>query len=803
MLTLKQYQQNALVALESYLRAVRKLGDANTAFYKFTLEEQGAGIPYRPLADMQEMPYVCLRMPTGAGKTFVACHAIPVAERHYLHHDHPLVLWLVPSNAIREQTLAALRDRGHPYRQALDESMSSVTVLDVAEALHVQRSTLDSSTTILVSTLQAFRVEDTDGRKVYEPNGSLMTHFDGYPGEALAGLETWDNGEVKPSLANVIALRKPLVIVDEAHNARTELSFTTLKRFGPSAIIELTATPDTEANPSNVLHYVSAAELNAEDMIKMPILLQSQSDWEALLGAAIERRGDLERQARVERANGGPYLRPIMLLQAEANRGKNSLTVDVVENSLIQNHNIPQDQIARATGTDRGLDGVDILSEDCPIRYVITVQALREGWDCPFAYVLCSVAEMRSSTAVEQMLGRIMRLPGAQRKAQADLNRAYAFARSASFAEAAKALIDGLVQNGFEPVDAKKLLRPVQPSQQDLGPLWSGLQGQSTSTEPVVPAERQPFSVPVLLYRQGDLLEELTTTHFMDRQWRLSVKDARLSEVEYTPSSTFVQQGEIILEDGDIKYHFLESVHQQMQLLSADAGWTEVELAHWLDRKIPHPDIAAEESGAFILAAIRYLIHERQLTLAQLVQDKYRLGASIEAKIDVYRSQARNESLQMMLLPESDITVSTEHCFTYDPVRYPYNTRYTGKYQFTKHLYPDVGNLKPDGEEFGCAQYIDTLPEVDVWVRNPERSPLAFSLPTTTDRFYPDFVCRLNDGRYLVVEYKGQVYMTNDDSQEKNAIGELWEKRSGGTCLYFMASNRQYDSIRNKIQSAD
>src|SRR5690606_13999339 len=156
-------------------------------------------------------------------------------------------------------------------------------------------------------------------------NGSLMSHFGGYSPEALAGLDAWDNGVVKPSLANVLALRRPLVIVDEAHNARTALSFATLARFAPSAIIELTATPDTAMNPSNVLYHVSAAELYAEDMIKMPILLQAQSDWRALLTAAIERRAMLEEQARVETAGGSPYLRPIMLLQAEANRGDDSL----------------------------------------------------------------------------------------------------------------------------------------------------------------------------------------------------------------------------------------------------------------------------------------------------------------------------------------------------------------------------------------------------------------------------------------------------------------------------------------------
>ncbi len=164
----------------------------------------------------------------------VACHAINIAAQNLLYTDHPTVLWLVPSTAIQQQTLKALKDRKHPYRQALEHTMGTVTILDSIEALFVQRSTLDTETTIIISTIQAFRVEDTDGRKVYEPSGALSHHFLGVPQNILESLEKYKNdqgqGTVIHSLANVLKMRRPLVIVDEAHNARTNLSFETLAR---------------------------------------------------------------------------------------------------------------------------------------------------------------------------------------------------------------------------------------------------------------------------------------------------------------------------------------------------------------------------------------------------------------------------------------------------------------------------------------------------------------------------------------------------------------------------------------------
>lgn len=140
----------------------------------------------------------------------------------------------------------------------------------------------------------------------------------------------------------------------------------------------------------------------------------------------------------------------------------------MVEKCLLEEFRIPEDQVVRATGEDRGLDGVDVLSKDCPIRYIITVIALKEGWDCPFAYILCTVAEQSSKTAVEQILGRVMRLPKARKKTRQELNIAYAFAASQSFDEAAKTLQDGLVQNGFERQEARDLVAPLSEPQIEL-----------------------------------------------------------------------------------------------------------------------------------------------------------------------------------------------------------------------------------------------------------------------------------------------------------------------------------------------
>lgn len=457
----KTYQQQVLDSVEAYFKACHELPSPSIAFTATTERLWGRGNAYNPLSGFPaDMPYFCLRVPTGGGKTWLAAKSVSLVNTHLLRTEHSVILWLVPSKPIREQTLRALRDRLHPYHTALRES-GPITVMDLDEAKSSTRATLDTSTTIIVATRQAFQVEDEESRKVYQSNGALMHHFDNLSLTQRDELLSEGDGAQRTtpySLANVLRLRRPFVVVDEAHNSRTELAFDMLARFRPSGVMELTATPDLERTPSNVLHSVSAAELKAEEMIKLPVVLETEPNWQQCLADAIGRRDALQKLADEERRNGSDYLRPIVLIQSEPRRaGIDTLDFDRVRSELITNQAIPPTEIVVATGEEKGLDEIDadyklgIADPTCPVKFVITQRALAEGWDCPFAYILVSMASLSSATAVEQLLGRVLRQPGASHRRAKALNQSYAFVVSRNFAETAGALRDRLVAGaGFE-----------------------------------------------------------------------------------------------------------------------------------------------------------------------------------------------------------------------------------------------------------------------------------------------------------------------------------------------------------------
>lgn len=482
---LKDYQLRALDQLRFFLGKCRSTDFA--AAYRATLArtEAGgdadgdkaadyAGGGYSPVAGLEaRTPYCCIRLPTGGGKTLLAAHAVKIAAEEWMDRAKVPVLWLVPGHKILSQTVDALKQPRHPYRLALEEAFGAIAVFEVDERRQIRPRDFIGKTVVIVATYQTFRVNNPKDRNVYKTDENLEDHFrDARMGEGLEVEEEGRRrGEIKLSFANLLHRQRPLFILDEAHNFMTGLSGEVKQRLNPSAIIEFTATP---ARGSNVISAATAAELKTAEMIKMPIHLSQHSSWQQAVNAAVMNRAWLEEIGRADPGN----IRPIALYQAQPATEGAEADVEKLKQHLIEVERVSEEAIAVATGDQRGLDGVNLFDPHCPIEHVITVQALREGWDCSFAYVFCSVTPMYSAGAVEQLLGRVLRMPFAKRRASEELNRAYAHVSEKSFNDAANGLTDTLTHMGFDEKMAREAI--IQTQQADLsleggdtGPLYS------------------------------------------------------------------------------------------------------------------------------------------------------------------------------------------------------------------------------------------------------------------------------------------------------------------------------------------
>ena len=883
----KDYQRSCLESVARYFTKCQELGDADWAFQKTTEELWGEKSHFTPLKGEfpSEMPYFCLRVPTGGGKTWLAAKSVALVNNTLLHTEHSVILWLVPSKPIRTQTINALKDPDHPYHAALREA-GPVSVLALSDAKCLNRSTLETSTVVIVATSQSFNVGDEDIRKVYEDNGALMELFRNLTEDQAAGLEKIaEKGRVSYSLVNALRLRRPFIIVDEAHNGRTDLSFGTLAKFRPSGIMELTATPDTEKVPSNVLHSVSAVELKREEMIKLPILLETEPDDQKCLAEAINKRDELAQMARVEEQKGAPYIRPLVLIQSEKrSKLKETRDADWVKAELIKNHNIPEEEIIIATGDERGLEQVEkefpkgIFDEKCPVKFIITQQALAEGWDCAFAYILVSMAELKNEKGVEQLLGRILRQPQAKARETAALNKSYAFVVSRQFGETAEKLRDTLVASaGFDKADAKDFVAAAKKEQGrlDLGrgrvkftPVdvklpedldvskvskelkakvkFSKAKGELQINQPLTPEEAkeledvavmeatkdtirqaveysqksakifetpsetgQDFRVPqmeVVLHEELRLFDE---PEALDYPWELPAYHATPTDDalrELNLAFITREAGEIdVTESGQMTTRFLRDLQRDLSLAYVPEHWTEVKLAAWFCRQIQDDSITHASKRTFVSSWISSLLTNEGMDLARVNRQKFLLRNLIARQVEELRKRAIQKECQSFLFGEGKekrVRVGAEYEFEFHPDAYAPDRLYDpsgkyGAYEFQKHYYPRMGDYDSK-EEFACACWLDRQAKVKFWVRNLVRkNGMSFFLQKADGRFYPDFICKLMDGRILAVEYKGKNLWS--DTKDDREIGGLWEEMSDGKCLFIMATEKDWKPITEKM----
>ena len=408
---LKSYQKNVIADLTRYLELLtekRSTSKAYTALWNEKNVVVDGGINGMPFYQTQipGAPEVCFKVPTGGGKTYLAASSVkPIFDSMPVARAKAVV-WLVPSDAILTQTYAALSNVDHPYRQRLDMDFGSrVEVYSKTQLLNGQNfnpTTVTEQLSVFVLSYDSFRATKKDGRKAYQENGNLAP-FQKHLTDKTLLLPDAD----ETALIQVIRALNPVVIVDESHHAASPLSVDMLKNFNPCFVLELTATPKKK---SNIISFVDAAQLKKANMVKLPVIVYNRKTQDDVFGDAISMRRKLEAQAIRDQQTTGRYIRPIVLLQAQPRSNADSTTYQKIKDHLMD-AGIPASHIAIKTADKDELKGVDLKSPDCPIRYIITVNALKEGWDCPFAYILATVANRTSSVDVEQILGRVLRLP--------------------------------------------------------------------------------------------------------------------------------------------------------------------------------------------------------------------------------------------------------------------------------------------------------------------------------------------------------------------------------------------------------
>lgn len=455
---LKDYQQQVINDIEQFTLQVKEDNNLRIAYENYWNKKgvSPADVnndylhPY--INTIKGVPHITVKVPTAGGKTFIACNAIKTIFDNYGDPLKPkVVAWFVPSDTIRKQTLQNLSNPQHPYRQKIDTHFNNrVCVVDIEKALFGQGISPDevsNQLTIFVLSVQSLAGKKKDALRAKRENTYLADYAQYYGDIKRIG----DADET--SLMQVLSFLNPVCIIDESHNFTSDLRVDALNWINPCFVLNLTATPRSD---SNIVSFVDAMKLKKANMVKLPIIVYNHRTTNDVINSAIQMQRSLEQRAIEMEAQGGQYIRPIVLFQAQPRTGEENVTFDRIKSVLV-GVGIPEAQIKIKTADKDELKGLDLLSRDCPVRYIITVNALKEGWDCPFAYILASLANKSSKVDVEQILGRVLRLPYTRRHSDEFLNLSYVFTCSADFQSTVREIIKSLNNAGFSPKDYRKI----------------------------------------------------------------------------------------------------------------------------------------------------------------------------------------------------------------------------------------------------------------------------------------------------------------------------------------------------------
>ncbi|HLH51850.1 MAG TPA: DEAD/DEAH box helicase family protein [Roseiarcus sp.] len=821
---LKDYQTGALDTLSTYLKILRAeddkraqelfdidklpaatrekiiamLGDpVDTAWAAAQAHRVAASPdPWRSLKDGvgRSIPYVCLKLPTGGGKTLLAAHAVDRILVSHFRQTSGFVLWIVPSEAIYAQTKAQLTDRGNPIRQALDRASGGrVKVLEKLDGF--AKADVEQRLCVLLLMLQSTGRKDKETLKVFRDSGQYTSFFpqdDPIARAALlkrvSNLEQADLAEaalggesvgwIKQSLGNTLRLIRPIIVLDEGHRAYSEMARGTLASLNPRFLLELSATPDRSL--SNILVNVSGRALKDEEMIKLPIRLEvgRKLRWQTTLQNALDRLGELERSARKYQDTAGRYIRPIMVIRVDrTGKDQRDRAGELVHSEdafefLTQKAGVPAEAIRRQTAEVKELKGDDLLSPYCPVRVIITKDALREGWDCPFAYVLAILSKGTAKTALTQMIGRVLRQPQAARTGIEMLDEAHVFCADVEVGEAVERIKGGLEAEG-------------------MGDLAGEIRtGKGSAGNPEIEMRfRREFRgsrimVPRVLHRDGkkkyrDLDYEadvLACVDFEKLKWR---EADTFSLAAYDISKREAFAVDLAAGAG------FDLTSSAADAVIVDSPLDRPGLVRRMLDIVPNP-----WQGARILdeaiAALRKRAKDEEINVARLMLVE-NIKRDIQKQVEAAAEQAFRKKVlsgdivfKLLAAPLDDLNFEfveryTTHIASGD-AQLP--LLHSGGKPLDRALYERVYRKDFNNFEADVALYVDAKDAVTWWWRIAARREWGLQ-GWMRSKVYPDFLIRLDEtkdiARLLVLETKGKHLEGSEDTEFKAKFFKLLE----------------------------
>lgn len=805
---LKEYQQKALKQVKGFLEALDK--EIHSGNLKHASEDAWEAVGSKDYKEARngldkDLPNFCLKIPTGGGKTLLAVKVIDLVNHIYLRKRNCLVLWIVPTTQIYNQTIKNLRTKEHPYRQYLDiasggktlivEKGDKFTPLDIEENLVILMLMLPSASRTKKEELKVFRDSGAfqeffpaeDDRKAQQELLSRVINLDTFGND-----EDFWGRQIKTSLGNVIRLLNPMVILDESHKGKSPIAEDTLKNLNPSIVVELSATPHEQ---SNILVDILGRELNQEEMIKLDlhVINKASTKWEDTMLASKDKLDLLETKAREHEANTGIYIRPICLIQAERTgkdqRGGKYVHSEDVKEYLIKGMGIPEEEIAIKTSEKDELKIVDdiggLMSKDCKIRYIITKQALQEGWDCAFAYVLSILTNPSSKNALTQLVGRILRQPYARKTKVDYLDESYVFCFQQRGNNLLEEIKKGFGQEGLGDLHSKVTISEEMEAEDKEKKIYAIRDKFKSLVDDII----LPFFVTKdenswrLIEYETDILNRVEWEKVdLESLYNLTLSSADKKDVEHLTTLS-----------EDIK----ELIKQKKPIYLKEGGLIldPVFIARQLLEIVPNPWLAYE-IGEKVLGKLH-----KKYDVEQIINNLVFIIEETKKRLEKERDRlAQGEFLRLLIDKKIRFLVAGQNLgfklktkYTANALAKRLNNKDGAPLQKSLFEFLEEDELNEDEKE--VAWYLEDQEKLLFWYRNLARTDYPIQ-GWKKQKVYPDFIfTKAEDQRdfdeVFVIETKGVHLKASEDTEYKKSVLNICNEQAKSESFARLFGNKK------------
>ena len=775
---LKGYQETVVTALKTFYTEAKKqkttLEKVDKSLYVDKLYRV-LGLNFNDRAEnglKEAYPRVCLKVPTGGGKTLIAIEAIREYQNLFAQKRTGLVVWITHRETIYRQTIQNLQNKNHIYRQWLDQCSGNKTLI-VEKGSPIRKQDIEDNLVILMLMMGSANRTTKEDLKVFKDSGAYVDFFphDNQYEKHEKLLEKIPNLDfipdnlfgkriVKTSLGNVIRTLNPLIVVDEFHTMFSDNAKSTLDGLNPSMIIGLSATP-LERKGMNVLVEITGKQLWAEDMIKLDLHLYpptSSQNWKEMIDNVKKKRESLEKKADELKGNNGVSIRPIALIQVERTgkdqRGKDFVHSEDVREYLIEK-GVSAFEIAVKSGELDEIKEEKLLSESCEIRYIITKEALKEGWDCSFAYILGVIPNAKSESSMTQLVGRVLRQPYAKKTGVTELDESYVY-----FTKGETIDVLTSIQKGFQEEGLGDLIKNVSP---ESGPTGSRKIKTKIKSE-IIKKYPESLYLPVWTIKDGISYRRFS--------YEIDIK----SEFKWNSISLndWVKKEILpILDKRQDNYELLIDLEKsERKELDEDFG-------NVLDRNYLARRISDVVDNAFIASELADGLVKSIEKIADKVKINNNSGfitQEIVKKLLVEKSEQEKSIFDSLIKTKKlKLTVSADQKAGYS---LPQTSEvYFDEFDvFKNNLFERSDRLSMNPLESKVAGVIDRNTNVIWWVRNMAEKRSWYALNGwKKGKIRPDFIVAKKDKSdslelIYVIESKGEHLIDNPDTQYKSSV---------------------------------